>query len=375
MSRQPAFVVLCNPDNRRFTLFRDAAIGLGLPAPVAVAWRDVVRDPAVLLDLPDTPRLVRIESLGEDSEVTRGLLARGLGPAREWGCDAVEPRVPRFGELLAPRQAHLGFLDVLAEIEAVLAQRPSWRVLQPFDTIRTCFDKTATARTLSKAGISVPEHVACETPAEVIEAHERIGRPLWVKLTCGSSASGLAVLRGRRPHLVTTLRHTPSGRFNSLRLVRQHGADLEQTLEWLLREGARVEVDLPKARLDGGFLDLRVLVIRGEPRFAVVRQSPHGITNLHLGGRRGDLDAVWERTGPSGKEAVIEVCRAVGRVLPHWYLGVDVRLSPAFDAPAVFEVNAFGDLLPRLDNAGLDTYGAEIAAILPDDVGPVLHLL
>jgi hypothetical protein len=372
----PAFLVVCNPENRRFAMFRDAALGLGLPEPRAVAWRDVLRDPSHLLELPDQAWHLRIDSLGEDAAVMTALLDRGRERARGWGCDVVEAgRTPAFGELVAPRQAHLGFESVLDDLERVLAERPHWVQHQPIATIRTCFDKDATARVLSAAGVAVPQGIPCRTAADVLTAQQRHRRALWVKLTCGSSASGLGVLRGRNPHFLTTLRQIPAGRFNSLRLVRLRGAARDATLDWLLCEGARVEVDLPKARLDGCFLDLRVLVIRGEPRFAVVRQSPHGITNLHLGGRRGSLDAVWQRAGPEGKEAVVATCRAVGRALPHWYLGVDVRLSPAFDAPAVFEVNAFGDLLPRLENAGLDTYGAEIAAILPAASRPVLHLL
>jgi hypothetical protein len=43
-------------------------------------------------------------------------------------------------------------------------------------------------------------------------------------------------------------------------------------------------------------------------------------------------------------------------------VAVDLLISPCFRKFAVAEVNAFGDLLPRLEHEGLDTYGAEISA-------------
>ncbi|MEZ4322820.1 MAG: STM4014 family protein [Myxococcota bacterium] len=371
----PCVAVVGNPENRRVLSFVEAAERLGLPRPQVVPWRDVIRDPSVLAGLPAGG--VRLESVGEDVEVAELLLDRGLAAARAWGCEVVEPGEGRrdFGRVLGPRQAHLGFLAVLDDLEAVLTERGDLTSLQPLDTIRACFDKNVTARVLESAGVPVARAIPCDTASDVLAAHQRERRPLWVKVTCASSASCLAVVRGAGPvHLMTTLHQGPSGRFNSLRLCRVGGDDVVPTLDWLLAEGARVEVDLPKARLDGAVFDLRVLVIRGEPRFLVVRQSRHPITNLHLGGWRGDPDALWRFLGPHGREALIEVCRGVGRALPHWHLGVDVLVGPD-GTLAVLEVNAFGDLLPRLENAGLDTYGAEIAAILPHAGLPMLHSL
>ncbi|MCB9679406.1 MAG: STM4014 family protein [Alphaproteobacteria bacterium] len=368
-------LVLGNPENRRVALFVDAARGLGLPEPDVVPWAALARDPSVLLGFPDEPRVVRLDSTGENAEVEALLLARGHRAALGYGCEVIEPGTQRgFGQVLGPRQAHLGFLDLLDVLQGVLAERPSWRVPQPFDTIRACFDKDATANALAAAGVPVARAVPCRTAREVLDAHLAEGRALWVKVTCASSASCLAVVRGgAQPHAMTTLRETDAGRFNSLRVVRVQGDRLEPMLDWLLCEGSRVEVDEPKARLDGAFFDLRVLVIRGEPRFVVVRQSRHGITNLHLGGWRGDTEALWAALGSAGRAALLDLCRAVGEALPCWYLGIDVLVAPGFDRFCVLEVNAFGDLLPRLENAGLDTYGAEIAALLPSGTGPVLQ--
>ncbi|HEX8538485.1 MAG TPA: hypothetical protein VF664_13540, partial [Cystobacter sp.] len=61
----PPFLVIGNPENRRVTLFQAALAARGLPPAHVVPWRALLRDPAVLADLPDTERLVRIDSAGE----------------------------------------------------------------------------------------------------------------------------------------------------------------------------------------------------------------------------------------------------------------------------------------------------------------------
>ena len=46
------------------------------------------------------------------------------------------------------------------------------------------------------------------------------------------------------------------------------------------------------------------------------------------------------------------------------YAGIDLLLTPDYRHHRVLEVNAFGDLLPRLLWNGLDTYQAEVQALL-----------
>ena len=48
---------------------------------------------------------------------------------------------------------------------------------------------------------------------------------------------------------------------------------------------------IPHAQLDGQNADLRVVCVGGRVVATIFRLSPHPITNLHLGGRRGD----WHR--------------------------------------------------------------------------------
>ena len=106
--------------------------------------------------------------------------------------------------------------------------------------------------------------------------------------------------------------------------------------------------------------DLRVVVIGGEARHAVVRQSKSPMTNLHLGNSRGNLDQVKTKLGSHWDE-VMATCEKVMTLFPRsLYAGVDVAIGAEFDSHVVLEVNAFGDLIPNVEPKGNDTYESEI---------------
>lgn len=363
------WVVVGDPTNRRVTLFVAAAEGLGVPVDV-VSWNEVLDDVAVL-ERPG-PFTLRLESFGEDDALADRLRARGFDAVGGLGCERTR-RPGRPGELLAPSQTHAGFLSVLDAIDAWSVTRPDVDVQQPTIVLRTCFDKRICHGVLAAAGLPVPEQVPAYSVDGVLGA-ARSG-PVWVKLSCGSSGSGIGVLRQGGKVLMTTVRTTNDGRFNSFRVQRLTGDDRDATLSWLLSEGVQVEREVRRPRLEGAFFDLRVLVIDGEPRFMVVRCARHPITNLHLGGWRGAPDALWSKLGEAGRQTLLDVCRRVGRALPAGHLGVDIAVRPDFRSFVVLEVNGFGDLLPRLAMGGLDPYGVQIATRLPNRAGRVLHCL
>jgi hypothetical protein len=97
------------------------------------------------------------------------------------------------------------------------------------------------------------------------------------------------------------------------------------------------------------------------------------MTNLHLGGTRGDLDAVRaavEAAGGSWTEA-LALCERAAACFPDTLcVGVDLLPATGWRRFAVGEVNAFGDLLPRLTGLpgsgaeSQDTYAAQVAAVL-----------
>jgi len=171
-------------------------------------------------------------------------------------------------------------------------------------------------------------------------------------------------MRPNGEHAITTVEDTGAARYNTRRLQRVTGARLDRLLEFLLGEGAQVERAVPKAQEAGRYFDLRVLTIDGEPAFVVMRMSSHPITNLHLGGRRGDVEALRARVPPEAWEAAMASCRAVQRASGAFHVGIDLMFEPGLRAHRVIEGNAFGDLLPNLVRDGLDVYGWQIRRCL-----------
>lgn len=366
------YLILGNPENRRVGLFRSALERRGFPEPVVVSHLGALRTD-VLEDLDPGPRTVRIDAVGENADVELELLRLGWEDASVSACSSIAPEVlerspPAHGQIVAPRQHHFGFVRYLRRLEGLFARRPEWRILSPPAEVELLFDKQRTAALHRRAGVPVPESLSSdgmEGADDLLDAlAERGWRSAFVKLGCGSSASCLAVVRsgaarsrgtaGRR-HLMTTIRRTPDGWFNSLRVQRvDDPAGVAEILGFLLREGSHVEREVLKARLDGAFMDCRILAVAGEPAFAVVRQSRHPITNLHLGGWRGRLWRLLAAVPADQREAALESCRRVAELHGVFQVGIDLMFEPGWRGHRVLEANAFGDLLPGLERDGLD---------------------
>jgi glutathione synthase/RimK-type ligase-like ATP-grasp enzyme len=185
---------------------------------------------------------------------------------------------------------------------------------------------------------------------------------VFVKLSCSSSASCLCIYDPQNDSLVTTIERAHTGWYNSRKLRRARGKGAAEILAFLIREGSQIEEEVEKARVDGRWFDCRVLAVAGEPAFTVVRTSPHRITNLHLGGTRGDPDDL-----PSATHAVMmATCRRVAAAHDCLHVGIDVMIEKGWRGVRVLEANAFGDLLPNLRRDGLDVYEWQIRAALQD---------
>jgi hypothetical protein len=371
---EPPFILIGNAENRRVTLFQEALERQGLPPARVVPWVDLLSNPALLADLPDTEALVRIDSAGESWEVEKALLKRGAPDAREGDCTRLTPAEVDalendHGRILCPRQHHLGFLKTLTELQAIFAAHPRWHILQSPASIADLFDKRITSRKYASLGVPVPEPLDGVTDPESLRQRmrEQDCREVFVKLSCGSSASCLAIYRrGRtRDTLVTTIEQAATGWYNSLKVRRiDEPARVDEVLGFLLAEGSQVEHSIPKARLGGDYFDCRVLMVRGEPAFTVVRQSRHPITNLHLGGWRGELEELRAAVPPNEWEDAMESCRTVARAHDCLHVGIDLMFEDYFTGHRVLEANAFGDLLPNLRRDGLTVYEWEIREAL-----------
>jgi hypothetical protein len=347
----PRLGLIGNPENRRVRDFQDATEAAGLPRPACLAYEELLAD-AESLDRFEVD-LLRIDSPGENETVARGLIARGGGPARP---------EQSFGEISFLREYHRGFCELLV----LIAQRGIPCLNAPRD-IAVMFDKWQCHQRFVAHGVTRPP--ADLAPPDFTAFHTRMrdlgsGR-CFLKPLHGSSASGVCALRWtpQRQQLIAPLRIESKGGepllVNSL-AVRTYStlADIELILSRLLPQGMISEEWIPKLTLPGGAVDLRVLVIAGEARHWVIRQSRQPMTNLHLGNRRGEEAELRDHLGPDPLEAAFRLAEGAAACFPDsLYAGVDILLDAQHHA-LVGEINAFGDLLPRLFHRGDSAYTA-----------------
>ncbi|MEU6174232.1 STM4014 family protein [Streptantibioticus parmotrematis] len=369
--RSARFTVVGNPGSRRVDLFRAAVLAAGGPEPAVLAWADVLRGAPGAVPAPGT--LLRIDSPGEDERVDRLLRGDALGggwdPTRVGGGTAWYER----------------FTAALRELARSAAAVPGCVLLADPDEIAVMFDKRRTHALLADAAVPVPRALdqGGGPVAGWDDLRERLlaaGMPrAFVKPAHASSASGVVAVelgpRGRaRATTSAALGTAADGRpalFNSLRVRRYtQESQLRALFDVLAGERLHVERWLPKASPHGKPCDLRVVVTAGRATHAVLRTSRHPVTNLHLGGARGDLSAFRDAAGPEWP-AVLETCERTARLFPGSpVVAVDVLPSANLRGHAVGEVNAFGDLLPGLTGLpgsgaeGADTYAAFTAAVL-----------
>ncbi|MER6118780.1 STM4014 family protein [Streptomyces sp. NPDC001743] len=363
-SGPPRLAVVGNPGSRRVGLFQDAVRAAGLPPARLLPWRDVLKGEVDLLP----GETVRIDSPGEDPEIDR--LLRGVDdPTRVEGSALWYAR----------------FTSAVREVNRA-ATTAGALLLDGAGDIAVLFDKRLCHRALDAAGVPVPASPtsgpdACSVrgwaDVRALMADRRMPR-VFVKPAHGSSASGVMAVETAGPGRVraaTSVERDLSGRlYNSLRVRRlTTEREVGAIVDALAPDGLHIERWIPKAAQRGRVADLRVVVVDGRATHAVVRTSRSPMTNLHLGGARGDLDevrAAVETAGGTWNE-VLAVCERAAAAFPDTLcVGVDLLPATGWRSFAVGEVNAFGDLLPRLTGLpgsgaeGLDTYAAQVAAVL-----------
>ncbi|MFW3463720.1 STM4014 family protein [Streptomyces microflavus] len=360
----PRFAVVGNPENRRVAFFQEAVRAAG-PAPArVVSWLQVLGGEASF----EPGETVRIDSPGENAEVER--LLRGVDdPTRVEGS----------------ARWYAGFLSAVGEVSRAASAAGAEVLTSPGD-IAALFDKRLCHALLEDAGVPVPAsptsgrraaRVRDWSDVRALMREHRMPRA-FVKLAHGSSASGVLAVETAGPGRVrasTSVERDAEGRlFNSLR-VRRYTTEREvgAIVDALAPDGLHIERWLPKASQRGRAADLRIVVVGGRATHAVVRTSLSPMTNLHLGGARGDLDEVRAAVSAVGGcwREVLAVCERAAACFPGTLcVGVDLLPAAGWRRFAVGEVNAFGDLLPGLTGLpgsgaeGLDTYAAQVAAVL-----------
>ncbi|GAA1956847.1 STM4014 family protein [Kitasatospora viridis] len=383
--------VVGHPGHRRVTLFAAAARAAGLPTPSVLPWRELLGGEVRLA--PDT--VVRVDSPGEDETVDRLLRGAAFGPDSE-GSGPDGHRAGPSGHRAGPRGGYAptrveggaawyrGVTGALERLAATVRATPGARLLGDPAEIATMFDKRATHRLLSAAGVPVPAALdQCAGPVrDWADLRERLSaarlRRVFVKPAHGSSASGVLALEfGPRGQVqaTTSVELTGGELHNSLRVRRYRDeSEVAAIVDRLAPDGLHVERWIPKGAQRGRTADLRVVVIAGRATHAVVRTSGGPLTNLHLGGARGELALAVEAAGARWPE-LLRVCEQAAACFPHApMVGVDLLPGTDWQRFHVGEVNAFGDLLPNLTGLpgtpaeGLDTHQAQLAALLRNTV-------
>jgi hypothetical protein len=368
----PRYVAIANPDSRRWQAYAGDLAAFweqrGVrPEVVVVPWRDVVARDGNLDGLTafDRPAIVRIESPGRDHEVARLLLEAGerdtrAAPGFDWRSLPFEK-----GRILRPGLFYRGFRRALRGLASSFAERQNlWPLSCPLD-IADLFDKNATQARLEQAGLPCPPSLEPPaTPAALFDAlRVREWPAAYVKLATGSSASGCAVVHAlaQPPWAISSVAVHDGRYYNSRRLRRHEGASLEAVLRLILAEGACVQRGVPMARIDGLNFDVRVVVIYGRPAITVFRLSAQPMTNLHLGGRRGDPVACRAAIPRRTWLDALDHCCAAAALYDCAVVGVDLLFERGFYRHHILEVNAFGDFFPGLvDERGRSAHRVEI---------------
>lgn len=334
---------------------------MGRPPAHLLSWQELVAAPQRIASVPKHA-VIRLDAAGANDDVERAFITRG---AASLGLPVPRLPSPERGVILAPRLAHEGFVQTLRAMRDAAREDTTWTT--PVASVEALFDKRVTSDRWRALGLPVPRRLHPTPTLDGLRAamREAGAKQAYVKVAHSSSAALLALVRegDRGPSAMTTVLERDGRRFNTRILQRARGRALQRLLDFLFEQGAIVEVAEPKARLDGRLFDLRIVVVRGEPAAVVARTNTIPITNLHLGGRRGDLDALRALCPLDRWEAALRTAAEAARAFPSLTVGIDLLFTPRFAREVLIEGNAFGDFFPRLVYEGATVYERVVEAI------------
>ncbi|MBL4649691.1 MAG: STM4014 family protein [Aureispira sp.] len=372
------FTLIGNPENRRCQYFIAALKSQGFRAPFVVSYLDILQQKIDLNKILAQTDHLRIESPGENRAVSNAFLKLGvehplLGRAPSINCSAIQQLPFEKGRIQFLRQNHLGFVVFLDQLQQAVAAHSQLRLMNGIEGIKLMFDKTACHQHFSHHNISVPLALYNIQNYEDLRSKMQIKswQRVFIKPIHGSSASGVIAFRtkGDRVQAITSVELVQEQAsfklFNSLKTkTYSNTKEIAYLVDTLAKEGIIVEQWIPKASLEGGAFDLRMVVIGGKTQQVVVRQSHSPMTNLHLGNQRGTIEEVKAVIGLEKWQEMSLLAEKAASTLPETlYTGMDVMISSTLKKIVILEANAFGDLLPNVLINGMDTYATTLSTI------------
>ncbi len=350
------------------------------------SWLDVIRGEVDWTELRRHDRcFLRLESPGKDWAVEQAILQRGSGLDLEvglesWTAEEVGSMTLRPGVILAQAQWWRGWCHVLWGIRRRLDEAPpTVFCTSPPEEVAILFHKHSCQMRLEAAAVPCPTASGIITGGyaeirELMERREGGWKRLFLKPCHGSSASGVVALEvsprhGIQARSTVEMRSATRGRgelFNSRRVkLYTDPVQVEQLCEAVSRHRAYAQQWVPKAGWQGLRMDLRVVVIAGRARHVVPRLSEAPMTNLQLGGRRGEAEELRAHMGEEAWQRLIMTAEAAAAAFAtSLHVSLDIAPTSGFRRFLVLEANAFGDFLPDLLWEGRETYDWELDAML-----------
>lgn len=369
------FTLIGNPENRRCQYFLEAVKSQGFTAPFVVSYLDVLQQKVDLHPILAQTNYLRIESPGENWAVHCAFLKLGahhpdLRNADSIDLESVDQLPFEKGRIQFLKQHHLGFVTFLNQLQQTIDLYPTVQLINSIEGIQLMFDKTSCHQHFVEHNITVaPALYHIKNYDDLLaQMRQQQWRSVFIKPIHGSSASGVIAFRikGNKVQAITSVElvqnATSAKLYNSLKIrTYNNSKEIAYLVNTLAKEGILVEQWIPKASVEGGTFDLRMVVIGGKTKQVVVRQSQSPMTNLHLGNQRGSIQEVKRIIGFDKWQQMSHLAEKAVATLPNTtYAGMDVMISNTLKKSYILEANAFGDLLPNVLINNMDTYTSTI---------------
>lgn len=374
LENNPKQVVLIAPPNsRRVDAFQQALQDIDWPIAKIISFHDIVKHPNLLIDCIQQGDIVRLETSGECSDTERLLLQ--LGESVVANNLVIDNLQLEQGEIIPSNQWYAGLSLFFRHLQQILQQaQPHYHMFDVNEGL-VFFDKRKTSIHWQQQGLPTPEIITnhIESFEQLIDTltKQKISR-VFIKLAHGSAASGTMALSvtDKKTHAVTTielLQQAGQIHFYNTRRLKQYTDrhTIAMMFNQLLKHhDLQIEAWIPKASYQGKIFDVRVVVINGQAQHTLIRLGKRAMTNLHLENGRGDLEQVktylgnhWAAIPKLAEQAMLDFPNSL-------YAGLDVLVTPHQHKAYLLEANTFGDFHPNTYWQGLNTYQAELLALL-----------